>query len=286
MRESKGHGAKPETGFSSGSKPQRPRSARQKRPTAWVQIPSAVLSPSDNLQACSTGCLACALAAEKPAHRIDADLVGKLCRGRGASLRVLLTIYRWARAYAGVPHGSEPDLRIFNAIERISMKRLAEEALGASGRMEQWTVGRSVSALVESGLVFKRTVSGKASIFVPHAIGNPVRVPQFLWRSGWLHRLDGSGRPVLDGRSLLLLVMLIARCHQQLDHVPGWRTTPESLKTLAQQGLILADDAALSNLPLSTRQRRLSLERLTDEGLVVRFRTRGTNYVCCLEPGR
>ncbi len=251
------------------------RTKHRKAPTAPVQIPAALVLPGRESPDCAWDCIACGLTRRRRAG-LTKDTAGRLAYGRGVPLRVLLTLYRWARAYAGVPLESPPDTRTYNATARLSTGELALETLGAAGHSEQMAVSRAVKLLGRLNIVTVVEDPGRPSIFVPHAIGTPFRIPQHLWRGGHLGLRESGGELALGGQALLLLIALMSLPRLDFKDVTGRRTTSPLLLT--------PEDSVVGLVSYSTSQQRRALAVLEKAGLLARFRTRGHAMLAVLEP--
>jgi hypothetical protein len=243
-----------------------------------VLIPRYLAFRSANPPECASSCVACEYAPrarKRAGPKLNLTTVRKLTYGRGVPLRVLLTIYRWARAYADVPGGSPRSARYSNATERLSIEDLAQQALGSTARADRLAVQGALKLLAELRLVVRVPDPGKPSVYIPHAIGDPVRIPHHLWLPGWLDKTDENGTLVLDGHVLLRLLGLLARAHLQPKSLERGSATSDVIRYLAGKGLMIHEATWLD---------RRSLKRLADAELITTFRTRRKSFVVLLEP--
>jgi hypothetical protein len=128
-------------------------------------------------------------------------------------------------------------------------------------------------------LEFVRTVAdpGKPAIYVPHAVGQAVRIPQSLFRQqpppkgqrtegivqNHLTKAKADGRFVLDGRALLLFLYGASELHTR--------------------GMLASRESQLA-LPMSARQLRAALRTLHRAALITRFRVVDDAWVAWGEP--
>jgi hypothetical protein len=253
------------------------RGGRRKGPTALVQVPRALVF-DDESNVCLASCIACAVG-RGGNPRIDADTVATLCAGSAIPLRILLVIYRWARAYASLPGSSTPLDRIYNATERLSIKRLIAESVGGGSRSPERAVYRGIRQLKECRLIVVAEDPGRPTVYVPHAVGDALRLPQHTWTSDWITKTDGGGNFVLDGCALLVLIRLVDRSNQFFA-----RKLPQVGRSFAERAWLLCPEEDLQTLPFSHRRLNAALKTLAGAGLVARVRTRGAHYVIPIEP--
>lgn len=238
---------------------------------------------------------------KSPAITVTAERGKALSQGRGIPLKVLLTLYRWARGARKRPisavfarHDDDYDQYqdiywYHDASASLSVRLLANQAglggiqpeggVNREGRApDERAAARAIKKLQELGLVevLQNPGPAQASFYFPHRFQRVFGVPSGLWRNGWMERLDGP--------SLFLLLVLLGRQPEPLASVSSWRHTPRDLPALAEQGRLLVDATAVNELPVSDNTRRAALERLKDVGLVADGRIGKYQFIVLLNP--
>jgi hypothetical protein len=242
-------------GVSDPSSPERKRTLRR-----WAHIPRAVVDPTS--QRCPPLCWACAFG--KPLE-LGPRQISRLVHGDGLPLKVLLTIYRWARPYSPATRSKMPwsaaHLHTRDIVDQvIDRSCLFPEVKEEELWEESWrrNVRNAVKTLTGNNLVLELGRTKKPGIFLPHSMGRSARIPDALWRNGWI---------TLGGSALLLLVRLIVVSRQRED-LPS----SLSLRTLR------------AGLPLDDRRLRTALAELTEARVIASGMSRNGEYVVLLDP--
>ena len=167
------------------------RHPRKRPTTGYVYIPAALAQMPTGSGACLERCIACRLM-EKPQRgrtppRLSSSDVAALAYRHGYPLKVLLAILRWARPYSMTLTREGTEKQIFNATHVVTLKALASESMSPSSRSNDFASQRAiryaVRRLEERGLLQVFDRPGHASFYAPHARGDFVQVPQYLWCS-------------------------------------------------------------------------------------------------------
>lgn len=185
------------------------RNAPRKVATRWVHIPRCVVLDTPMPESHDVGawvlrsdgwseerpCVGCKVRAT--AVQITDEDREDLSRARGIPLKVLLTVYRWARPYAQTPLGEGRDYYAHRATARLRMKDLASEAIhgaahaphdvaDAGDEPDTRAARRVLRKLQELGLVevLAYPGQGQTNLFAPHRIEPSIDVPAGLWRNG------------------------------------------------------------------------------------------------------
>lgn len=250
--------------------------------TRYVQVPLGIVVPRDKPEACAPSCVGCEFQPTTSSTRavLTSREVRRLAYGEGIGIRVLLALYRWARAYAGTPGAGGLDARVRNASARFSIGNLAAASLGDNTTNNRRAVRVAMRKLRQFGLVEVIGDAGRESFYIPHAIGTPARLPQHLWprerpsgrdgrpsgQTSWMLRRRKDAKFALDGKTLWLLLMLLGLTHTSSD------------------GRIAHELDATNQLPISSKERRAAVRCLVDLNILQEFRTQGRNYLIVIEP--
>lgn len=265
----------------------------------YVQIPAALANLSGELATCVPACLACMVQKHPRKTGIDEQALRVLANGRGLSLRLYLTMFRWARPYAEIPggrwgvEGEEFDAwdaegtwqyrYNYNATAQLEMGELIQQSFRSS-YVPTKTLAQGVRVHDPDdkaardgirrleGLVEVLHKSGHANIYIPHRVGARRRVPQTLWRNGWLDiTSDGTG---LSGAAVLLLIALLGQASTPPPRIPVW------------SGIVQPRDL-VDSLPFAPRKNVAALDELIRLGLVAETRMwkGGRRILMLLDPG-
>jgi hypothetical protein len=222
-----------------------------------VRIPAA-LTEANALGACQSECIACLADVPLPD---ESRSTMSLTRANGLPYKILLTIFRWAHPYSD-NYFWRPDW----GTASLSTSDLVAEVMGRANELasedpenQRKNVRNAIRALSTQGLVWEVRRRREAHSYIPHVLGHPVRMPDTLWRNGWLAALNGS--------ELYLLVHLLARASEDSEYrIPSFRIS------------------RLQALGLDERRLREAIRRLTDERLVIQTQTREGRFLVLLQP--
>lgn len=253
-----------------------------KRAIGNVRIPRALTALTERhaadagpgllpIATCWPSCPACRAvgspAAERPTSlRLD-DVRAGLARGRGVPLKVLLTIYRWARVYAQTPTGRGAKGEWFNETAELRLAELAVQCLPHAS-LDTFddqsppvrVIRHSIAALKSYGLIEVVGNPGGPSFYVPHAVGEFSLIPQGLWAQGWVSELSGG--------ALMLLLTLMAR-------------TSANVMTMRLDAPLQELTSAFA---VTTRGQRDALSELEERRLVTEVRTQKRTVLVALDP--
>ncbi len=269
----------------------------QKAPTTkWAYVPQALaLLPSDT--SCLDECLACAFGAAEGTRsktRLSAAEVERFAYGRGIPLRILLVLFRWARAYSRTRPEEGFQRRFYNGTVRLPFDDsigtgrsrqpgLVSQSLGQASETSMRSAREAVRTLRRLGLVHVVSDPGGPNFYIPHAAGPYARVPQYLWQKMTMHAVGANSEPALDGGSLLLLLALSARTHVPLEELVGRDRLPHDLSDLANHARFVHDYDVVDLLPFSPNKRREALGKLEALQIVQVVRTQGKRFIVLIE---
>ncbi len=265
-----------------------------KRATSrFVQIPAALANLSGELATCVPACLACNLQLHPPKMGIGKQTLRGLANGRGLSLRLYLTMLRWARPYAKIPggiwgvegeefdawdaEGTWQEHYQYNATVQLPMGALIQQSFRSSyvpvimdrAHDPDDKAARDGIRRLE-GLVEVLHKSGRANTYIPHRVGVHTRVPQTLWRNGWLDMSsDGTG---LSGAAVLLLIALLGQAFTPPDRLPGWKSASSPIRQMVTRSGIVQPRDLVDSLPFAPRTNAAALDELTRLDLVAETR--------------
>jgi hypothetical protein len=262
------------------------RHSPKKHSTQWVAVPRWIAFETPRTD--SPHCLACVIAAatrgtENGSPRLLTEADRKaLIRGPGIDLKVLLTIYRWARPYTRLPVGAPPGSYEHQAIASLTTSDLAMQALGLeqgeSLRTSTRTARRSLHKLKDMHLLEAVEDRGRSrpNFYAPHRIEPTIRIPSGLWQNGWIRVLSGGG--------LLALLRLLGHQQEPPSNSAQWARTPRAVRAIAQRGQLLSLDlATILGIERSTSLVRHGLSELTELRLISEVRTRSGVFIALLD---
>ena len=242
------------------------RSSARKQSTRWVIVPAMLASERAATE--HYGCYGCQI---RPLLTREASAVcegrisrAELARGDGFAWKLLLTIFRWARPYANLPRATPNPLRLQRAITTRPLGELAREAAGvqgvAQGRSESEALERraqrTLRVLKGMGLIEILTDRGRGrpNFYIPHRVGQGFRVPNGLWRNGWMARLSGPG---------VLVLLQLLQVQQSMQYRPQeWRRIPPRWRPIIKRGKLFVQADPESGISVSDRLVREGLYEL------------------------
>lgn len=182
-------------------------------------------------------------------------------RGNGLPYKVLLTVFRWAHPYSdhyfSRPGWGTASLSTSDLVSEVMAHW--DESASDDPENQRKNVRNAVRALSRQNFVWEVRRQREAHSYVPHVLNDPARIPDTLWRNGWLATLNGT--------ELFLLVHLLARANEDSEYrIPSFRIS------------------RLQALGLDERRIREAIRRLTDERLVTEALTRRGRFLVLLEP--
>ena len=239
---------------------------RPKAPkTAWVKVPAALAMLDSGPVSCDSDCEACWLrpqTSSSDARELDRRHFKTLAYGDGLPLKALLALLRFARPYSQVPSDAPWTRSLFNATDSLLMDELANRCMSTERYLEMGdprdSAQRAVGVLREFGLLLVVEDPGQKSFYAPHKLTGHVRIPQHLWRDGWLQRLNGT--------SLQLLLHLLALAHNGRGRVN-----------------FVQPYNVVEQLPVKKIKRDAAVNQLESDSLIMRLETRGEKYLALLE---
>jgi hypothetical protein len=219
----------------------------------WVRIPVAITQDA-RLGRCIPSCLACLYAGTQ---QVPGSSVA-LSHGSGLAFKVLLTLFRWAH-----PFSELSTYRVDWGTTNLSTDDLIGQ-IGTNEDSDPWNRQRNMrnaaNRLARQGFVEIVRTGLRTPTYVPHVFdGSTTRVPDNLWRNGWIGCLEGS--------SLYLLVNLLWRAREDSEYrIPSFR-----IPRLQAYGL-------------NERRLRSAFQELSDAGLVTEANTRKGRFIVLLDP--
>jgi hypothetical protein len=277
-------------------RPPRPEKALLSGTRRWVEVPRGLVSVATASHACTAWCPGCAsLRLDRPRSRRSAASyagISDLAYGQGAALKILLALL-WQQDFllwktrfleSDGNHAWRPDRQwLMSTGFQGSIASLAATAYGiAKGPSSAWTTQpaelqlrkgrRALSMLTRRGLIESVADPGHANTYFPHVGGAQVALPAWLWREGWVQRLDGP--------SLLMLVFVLGQVPRHIGELDKrWRYRPRALRRWITDRLFVIDFNILKSAPLPTRKRHDALWSLASAGLVLELRSRSKRFL-------
>jgi hypothetical protein len=197
----------------------------------------------------------------------------KLVRGRGLTLKTLLTIYRWARPYVQAPLDADSGWYEHQATALLSLERMAFEVFGSA--LSAYDPAPSIRAVRRSirmlqdlhvlALVEDRG-RGRANFYAGHAVEPFIEVPTGLWRQGWILRLSGGG--------LLTLLRLFGRQQEARLTPDVWRRMTPPARVLAERGTLITPTETLLGTDVQLRSIRSGIAELERLAAIADVRVR------------